>query len=87
MPLAVILCPLPSVPLTFNVVVVTTPVNLPSPLTVKADEAVVVPIPKLVFVLIQVSLDINNPVPTLNDIHLDDPAFHTNESLSLGEGT
>ena len=70
-----------------NEVAVTTPVNIPSPLTVKADETVVVPIPKLVLVLIPVSLDINNPVPTLYAIHLDAPAFHTNESLSLGEGT
>ena len=34
-----------------NEVAVTTPVNIPSPLTVKADETVVVPIPKLVLMV------------------------------------
>ena len=56
--------PLSPVALPEKVVAVTTPVKVPSPVTVKAEEAVVVPTPTFVVVLIPVSLDANFPPAT-----------------------
>ena len=50
-----------------KVVAVTTPVNLASPVTVKAEVAVVVPIPTLVVVVIPVSFTVKGCVLVKSD--------------------